>query len=134
MYVTGFPIPSSYIQTGSPLHEFNTGLRMNCDIKQLFTAKTLLILANITFTVISAVQLCHVLEGYFKPTTTRTWEEEVPLKDMDFPLAVKVCVIPWFNQSALVEMGYDNTWRQGCISCGPCSYPELTKDHVLPSA
>ena len=25
-------------------------------------------------------------------------------------------------------------FRQGCISCGPCSYPELTEDHVLPSA
>ena len=25
-------------------------------------------------------------------------------------------------------------WDQGCISCGPCSYPELTEDHVLPSA
>ena len=24
--------------------------------------------------------------------------------------------------------------KQGCISCGPCSYPELTEDHVLPSA
>ena len=24
--------------------------------------------------------------------------------------------------------------QQGCISCGPCSYPELTEDHVLPSA
>ena len=24
--------------------------------------------------------------------------------------------------------------EQGCISCGPCSYPELTEDHVLPSA
>ena len=24
--------------------------------------------------------------------------------------------------------------RQGCISCGTCSYPELTKDHVLTSA
>ena len=23
---------------------------------------------------------------------------------------------------------------QGCISCGPCSYPELTEDHVLTSA
>ena len=22
---------------------------------------------------------------------------------------------------------------QGCISCGMCSYPELTKDHVLTS-
>ena len=25
-------------------------------------------------------------------------------------------------------------WVQGCISCGMCSYPELTKDHVLTSA
>ena len=24
--------------------------------------------------------------------------------------------------------------EQGCISCGLCSYPELTEDHVLPSA
>ena len=24
--------------------------------------------------------------------------------------------------------------EQGCISCGPCSCPELTEDHVLPSA
>ena len=25
-------------------------------------------------------------------------------------------------------------WWQGCISCGTCSYPELTEDHVLTSA
>ena len=24
--------------------------------------------------------------------------------------------------------------EQGCISCGTCSYPELTEDHVLTSA
>ena len=28
----------------------------------------------------------------------------------------------------------DNTWDQGCISCGTCSYLELTEDHVLTSA
>ena len=28
----------------------------------------------------------------------------------------------------------NNDSNQGCISCGPCSYPELTEDHVLPSA
>ena len=26
------------------------------------------------------------------------------------------------------------TTDQGCISCGTCSYPELTEDHVLTSA
>ena len=29
---------------------------------------------------------------------------------------------------------HEVTSSQGCISCGPCSYPELTEDHVLPSA
>ena len=71
--------------------------------------KTLMILANIAFALILVVQLSYVLEGYFNPTTTRTWEEDVPLKDMDFPLVVKICITPAFNQSALVEMGYDNT-------------------------
>ena len=28
----------------------------------------------------------------------------------------------------------DESDDQGCISCGPCSYPELTEDHVLTSA
>ena len=39
------------------------------------------------------------------------------------------------------ELGFSKTkcsWiittGQGCISCGLCSYPELTEDHVLPSA
>ena len=27
-----------------------------------------------------------------------------------------------------------NTLLQGCISCGTCSYPKLTEDHVLTSA
>ena len=27
-----------------------------------------------------------------------------------------------------------NKSRQGCISCGMCSYPVLTEDHVLASA
>ena len=26
------------------------------------------------------------------------------------------------------------TLDQGCISCGTCSYPKLTEDHVLTSA
>ena len=29
---------------------------------------------------------------------------------------------------------YKAAWWQGCISCGTCSYPELTEDHVLTSA
>ena len=33
-----------------------------------------------------------------------------------------------------VHVGSGNSPSQGCISCGPCSHPELTEDHVLPSA
>ena len=29
---------------------------------------------------------------------------------------------------------FQNITGQGCISCGTCSYPELTEDHVLTSA
>ena len=32
------------------------------------------------------------------------------------------------------EKSFEYVCVQGCISCGPCSYPELTEDHVLPSA
>ena len=28
----------------------------------------------------------------------------------------------------------DYGYQQGCISCGTCSYPQLTEDHVLTSA
>ena len=35
------------------------------------------------------------------------------------------------KKDAFVE---EYTGDQGCISCGPCSCPELTEDHVLPSA
>ena len=39
-----------------------------------------------------------------------------------------------FNTKALFPDLTDAMLLQGCISCGPCSYPELTEDHVLPSA
>ena len=36
----------------------------------------------------------------------------------------------------IIYMGQNNSGygAQSCISCGSCSYPELTEDHVLPSA
>ena len=70
-------------------------------IKQLLALKTLRILANIVFTAFLTVQLANVLEGYIKPKTTRTWDEYVRLEDMEFPLVIKICVIPGFNQTAL---------------------------------
>ena len=82
-----------------------------CDMKRFFTIKTLWVLANLAGTIILTVQLAHVLEGYIKPTVTRTWEEEILLKDIEFPLVVKVCVVPGFNQTAIHEVGYADAWH-----------------------
>ena len=51
---------------------------------------------------------------------------------LDFPaveVAIKLEPIPK-QLCLLLEVHL----AQGCISCGTCSYPELTDDHVLPSA
>ena len=37
-------------------------------------------------------------------------------------------------RSTKESLTFEYHGHQGCISCGPCSYPELTEDHVLPSA
>jgi len=79
-------------------------------IRQLLALKTLWILANIVFTAFLTVQLANVLEGYIKPQTTQTWEEYARLDDMEFPLVIKICVMPGFNQRALREFGYEDTF------------------------
>ena len=33
------------------------------------------------------------------------------LRDVDFPLVAKICIIPGFNQTALHEVGYQATWE-----------------------
>ena len=38
------------------------------------------------------------------------------------------------KQNSIIFIRIASTRRQGCISCGTCSYPELTEDHVLTSA
>ena len=78
-------------------------------IRQLLGLKTIWILANVVFTTFLTVLLANVLEGYIKPQTTRTWDEDVRLEDMEFPLVIKICVIPGFNQAALQEVGYKDT-------------------------
>ena len=78
--------------------------------RNLFTLKTLWVMVNIVFTAFLTVQLALIFERYVRPQTTRTWEEKVPLKDLEFPLVIKVCVILGFNQTALQEVGYRDTF------------------------
>ena len=72
--------------------------------------KWLWVMVNLFCTLVLAIQLANILEGYIKPSLTRTWEEELMLRDIDFPVIVKICVIPGFNEKALKEAGYDDTW------------------------
>ena len=72
--------------------------------------RILWILVKLTCTALLIVQLVHVLGGFIRPTITRTWEEELPIQVFDFPVVIKVCVSPAFNQTALHEVGYQNSW------------------------
>ena len=80
------------------------------DMAEVFTAKTLWMLANIICLAFLAIQLANVLQSSIKPTITRTWEEEVLRQDIEFPAVIKVCVVPGFNRTALHEAGYWDTW------------------------
>ena len=35
----------------------------------------------------------------------------MPLEDIEFPLVIKICTVPGFNQTALHEAGYEDTWK-----------------------
>ena len=51
-------------------------------------------LAYLFCTCLFLYQLVKILPDYFDPTMTHTEVKDVPLKDMDFPLGIKVCFRP----------------------------------------
>ena len=76
----------------------------------LTKVKWLWVLVNLFCTAVLLVQLANVLQGYTKPTLTQTREEDLKLGDKDFPVILKICVIPGFNGAALQKAGYLDTW------------------------
>ena len=57
-----------------------------------------------------AGQLVGILPNYFAPTMTNTEVKDMPLKDMDFPLDLKICFRPFeLNTTALRHFGYINS-------------------------
>ena len=72
--------------------------------------KWMWLLVNLFCTVVLTVQLVVVLDSYVHPTNTRTWDEEVMLTDIEFPLIFKICVIPGFNEKAVYDAGYYSTY------------------------
>ena len=58
------------------------------------------------------VQLGFNLKGFLHPKLPTTQVHDVALKDLDsFPLIVKICAQPGFNQTALYEVGYSGLWQ-----------------------
>ena len=55
-----------------------------------------------------SVQMYRLVEHLVSPTMTHTFVREVPLKDIDFPLDIKICVSPSLNSTTLKEFGYDD--------------------------
>ena len=49
-----------------------------------------------------------LLDDFFIPTKTHTFTEEIQLKDIDFPINMKICVRPGLNNIVLEQLGYRN--------------------------
>ena len=79
----------------------------------MFTSNRFWILANIACTIALVIQLAHVLDGFVKPTITRTWEEEVSLEDIKFPLTISVKYQTKYSKEQLEPIeGLINTKKQ----------------------
>ena len=64
-------------------------------------------LINIACILAATIQLGFILESFIKPTLLNTSVKEIDLQDIDFPIEIKICAQPGFNETALEEMGYE---------------------------
>ena len=69
------------------------------------------IAVNVICALILIAQLGSVLNNFINPTVTHTWEKDLTLENMEFPVLFKICVIPGFNTTALKEAGYDDSFN-----------------------
>ena len=53
------------------------------------------------------VQLGFMFKGFVSPTLLNTSVKEIDLKDIDFPIEIKICATPGFSENAIEEMGYE---------------------------
>ena len=83
-----------------------TFLRTQCILKFFNSDQWLWSLVHVFCICIFFAQLGQLLPNYFAPSTTKTEVSDVQLKDVDFPLNIKVCVKPGFNRTALKDIGY----------------------------
>ena len=65
-------------------------------------------LAYLLCTLMFLVQLVSLLPSYFSPTRTHTEVKELPLKEMDFPFDIHICITPSLNASVIKQFGYED--------------------------
>ena len=78
-------------------------------LKRLRKVGWLHMLAYILCISFFSVQIFKLVDSLLSPTKTYTSIKEVPLKDIDFPLDIKICVTPSLDIAVLKEFGYDDT-------------------------
>ena len=100
-------------------------------------------LAHLVCICIFIVQLFQLLPSYFAPTMTHTEVRELQLKNLDFPVNIKICAKPDFNKTALQELGYRDSsdfilgrskFNRSIISWGGHSGKKASAKEVLESA
>ena len=57
------------------------------------------------------IQFGNLIENYAKPSITNTNVEERKLKEIGFPLVLKICVSPGFNETAINNAGYKHIYN-----------------------
>ena len=66
------------------------------------------LLAHMICICIFSAQTYKLVENLIVPTLSHTYTKEVPLKDLDFPHDIKICVKPSMNKTALKMFGYED--------------------------
>ena len=67
---------------------------------------------NITCVLAALTQLFFIMMGFINPNQLNTDTSELALQDIDFPLDIKICAEPAFDENAIAQAGYGNQWGQ----------------------
>ena len=73
-----------------------------------FMSQHHLFLVNFTCFVAFSIQLTSVITGFLDRTQTNINKHEEDLLGKNFPIMIKICINPGFNDTAIIEAGYKN--------------------------
>ena len=69
-------------------------------------------MVNFICALAALTQLFFILMDFAKPNQLNTDTSELALQEIDFPLDIKICAEPAFDETAIVEAGYDKGFSQ----------------------